>query len=322
MSRFYRIMYRARGDAVIMLPERSKVVWVKSDAPSPDRLRNATAVLQRMVEAGLQELTGSKDLAEAWSRYFRRTDIVGIKVNCLGGRDMCTRPALAQATVNSLEAFGLAPHHAVVWDRSSRELHRCGFCLNRKKKGAYRCFGTDEQGIGYEKELTVNGSVGSLYSTLVTRHCTAMINMPVLKDHGLCGLTASLKNVFGALHNPNKYHEDRCNPFVADAYCVPFVRKKHRLVICDALLVQSKGGPSFHPQWTEALGSILVAEDPVALDSVCAGILNRIRARQGLSPIENDGGIPAYIKTAADSNHGLGRFRTEEIDLKVKTLQV
>jgi uncharacterized protein (DUF362 family) len=305
-----------------MSPEKSKVVWVKTNARSPEKLQYATTILRRMVEAGLQELAGSSDLAEAWSRYFRRTDIVGIKVNCLGGRDMCTRPALARATVDSLEAIGLAPHHAVVWDRSSRELDHCGFSLNRGQKGTYRCLGTDEQGVGYEKELTVNGSVGSLYSTLLTRHCTAMINMPVLKDHGLCGLTASLKNVFGALHNPNKYHEDRCNPFVADAYSVPFVRKKHRLVICDALLVQYKGGPSFHPQWTEALGSILVAEDPVALDSVCATILNQIRSRQGMSPIETDGGIPAYIKTAADSKHGLGRYRTEEIDLKEKTLQV
>lgn len=305
-----------------MTNHKSRVVLVRTKAPSPEGLLNSTGILRKMVEAGLQELTGSADPSAAWSRYLRPKDIVGIKVNCLGGRDMCTRPALAQATVDSLQALPLPPNQAVVWDRSSRELNRCGFSLNKKRKEAYLCFGTDERGLGYEKELTVNGSVGSLYSTLLTRHCTAMINMPVLKDHGLCGLTASLKNIFGALHNPNKYHEDRCNPFIADAYAVPFVRKKHRLVICDALLVQYKGGPSFHPQWAEPMGSILLAEDPVALDSVCAGILDRLRTRNGLSPIEEGGGVPAYLKTAADSEHGLGRYKTEEIDLRERVLQV
>lgn len=305
-----------------MRQERSRVVWIQASDPSQERLRNATTVLRKMVEAGLEKLTGSPDPAAAWSRYLLPTDIVGIKVNCLGGRDMCTRPALAQATVDSLRSLPLPPEQAVIWDRSSRELARCGFPVNRRKKGACRCFGTDEPEVGYEKELTVNGSVGSLYSRLLTRHCTALINMPVLKDHGLCGLTASLKNIFGALHNPNKYHEDRCNPFIADAYAVPFVQKKHRLVICDALVVQYKGGPSFHPQWAEPLGGILLAEDPVALDSVCAGILDRLRRRNGLPPIEEKGGLPAYLQTAADSNHRLGRYRTEEIDLIEETFPV
>jgi uncharacterized protein (DUF362 family) len=302
--------------------EKSRVVWVRASDASPERLKKSPTALRKMLEAGLKELTGAPDPRAAWFRYVLPADIVGIKVNCLGGPDMCTRPALAQAAVESLRALPLPPDQALVWDRSSRELARCGFVLNTGKKGTYRCFGTDEPEMGYEKELTVQGSIGSLYSTLLTRHCTAMINMPVLKDHGLCGLTASLKNIFGALHNPNKYHEDRCNPFVADAYAVPIVQKKHRLAICDALVVQYKGGPSFHPQWAEPLGSILLAEDPVALDSVCAGILDRIRSRYGLPGIESDGGLPAYLTTAADSSHRLGRCRTEEIDLIEKVLQV
>ena len=64
------------------------------------------------------------------------------------------------------------------------------------------------------------------------------------------------------------------------------------------------------------MGSILLAEDPVALDSVCAGILDRLRSRDGLPPVEEGGGLPAYLKTAADPEHGLGRYKTEEIDLR------
>ena len=61
-----------------MVRGKSKVVWVKTNIPSLDRLANSPTILQQMVEAGLQELTDSSDLATAWSRYFHPKDIVGI----------------------------------------------------------------------------------------------------------------------------------------------------------------------------------------------------------------------------------------------------
>ena len=295
--------------------QKSRVVWVRTGPGRGEGTLPSAATLRRMIELGLAELTGLQDPSEAWARYFRPKDVIGVKVNCLGGRHMCTRPSLASAAADSLQAAGVPPHRIIVWDRTSRELKRCGFSLNRRGSHAYRCFGTDERGLGYEPKLTVHGSVGSLFSTVLTRHCTATINMPVLKDHALCGLTAALKNVFGALHNPNKYHEDGCDPYIADANAVPFVRAKHRLVICDALLVQYKGGPSFHPQWARPLGSVLLAEDPVALDSICASILDRIRKEEGLPTLQQDGDVPVYLKTAADSDHRIGRYRRSEIDL-------
>ncbi len=303
-----------------MKHDKSRVVWIQADpVPAGGRCPPVTA-LREMIETGLRELTGTRDPAAGWSRYFRRGDRVGIKVNCLGGPRMCTHPALAEAAARSLGAAGIPADRILVWDRTNRDLRRCGFPHDRRGRGPYRCFGTDETGFGYERELTVQGSVGSLFSTLLTRYCTAVINMPVLKDHGLCGITASLKNVFGELHNPNKYHDDRCNPFIADACAVPFVRSKHRLVICDALVVQYKGGPSYHPQWAEPVGAVLLSEDPVALDTVCTALLNDIRARHGHPPVEKDGALPAYIETAADGRHRLGRCRPAEIDLRRRTI--
>jgi len=295
--------------------KKSRVILVRASAPPDFPLETSTGALKRMLETGLLLLTGCNDPGSAWARYFSKRDTIGIKVNCLGGRNMCTRPALARAAADSLASLGTAPQQVIVWDRSDRELNRCGFPLTMKGNETFRCFGTDHQGVGYERDLTVQGSVGSRFSTLITRHCTAMINMPVLKDHGLCGVTAALKNTFGTLHNPNKYHEDRCNPFVADANAVPFVRRKNRLVICDALTVQYKGGPAYHRKWVEPLRSILLSEDPVAMDSIGAGILDRIRREQGLPPLEEDGGLPAYLTTAADASHRLGRCRPEEIEL-------
>jgi uncharacterized protein (DUF362 family) len=305
-----------------MESKKSRVVLIRATGPRVQSLETSPEALKRMLEAGLLLLTGQGDPGSAWSRFFRRKDTVGIKVNCLGGRNMCTRPALARAAAESLTTLGMAPDQVIVWDRSERELARCGFPLSRDRDGSFRCLGTDTQGAGYEGDLTVQGSVGSRFSTLITRHCSAMINMPVLKDHGLCGVTAALKNTFGALHNPNKYHEDRCNPFVADANAVPFVREKNRLVICDAITVQYKGGPGYHRNWAEPLQSLLLSEDPVALDTVGAGLLERIRRQKGLPPLEEDGGLPAYLKTAADPEHRLGRCRPEEIEFLEKELLV
>ena len=70
-----------------MTSHKSRVVWVRTKAPSPKGLLKAPGILQKMVETGLQELTGSDDLAEAWSRYVRPTDILGIKVNWHSHRD-------------------------------------------------------------------------------------------------------------------------------------------------------------------------------------------------------------------------------------------
>jgi uncharacterized protein (DUF362 family) len=305
-----------------MQSTKSKVIWVTAKPSSGSTVVFSPEALQQMLETGLLELAGCQDLTAAWSRFFHAGDTVGFKVNCLGGSSMCTHPALAEATARSLKSIRIAPHQVIVWDRITRELERCGFAVNTRQNGGYRCFGTDQRGAGYEEELTVQGSVGSLFSTLLTRHCTAMINMPVLKDHGLCGLTGALKNNFGALHNPNKYHEARCNPYIADANAVPFVREKYRLVICDALQAQYKGGPGHHPQWVANLGSLLLAEDPVALDSVCVQILNKLRSDNAIPPVEPDGELPAYLRTAADEDHRLGRCRTEEIDLIEKIVTI
>jgi uncharacterized protein (DUF362 family) len=302
--------------------KKSRVILIRASGVPGIPLETSPETLKRMLETGLLLLTECEEVGTAWSRFFNKRDTIGIKVNCLGGRNMCTRPALARATAESLASLGTTPNQVIVWDRSDRELKRCGFPLTMKGTGSFRCFGTDHRGVGYEQDLTVQGSVGSRFSTLITRHCTAMINMPVLKDHGLCGVTGALKNTFGTLHNPNKYHEDRCNPYVADANAVPFVRRKNRLVICDAVTVQYKGGPAYHRKWVEPLQSILLSDDPVALDCIGAGILDRIRRKNGLPPLEKDGGLPAYLKTAADASHRLGRCRPEEIALLEKEISI
>ena len=59
----------------------------------------------------------------------------------------------------------------------------------------------------------------------------------------LFGVTIALKSMFGAIHNPNKYHMNVGNPYVADVFMLPPIRQKVRLHICDATTAQYGAGP-------------------------------------------------------------------------------
>jgi uncharacterized protein (DUF362 family) len=140
----------------------------------------------------------------------------------------------------------------------------------------------------------------------VTRTCDAIINLPILKDHGITGTTAALKNFYGAIHNPNKYHPNGGDPYIADVNMLEPLRRKVRLHICDAITAQCEGGPSFNPRWQWAYNGLLVSRDPVALDHTAWQVLERQRAEKGLKSLTAEGRAPHYIATAADARHRLG----------------
>ncbi len=167
-------------------------------------LTRDTRLLRTMVEQGLCELIGASEPKSAWMHFFTPSDTIGLKVNCLGGPSMCTHPALVEAVAQSLSTHIVTPKQIYIWDRCARELNRCGYSLNWKDPSRFQCAATDIKGVDYERELSIFGSVGSRLSRIITTFVSAQINMPILKDHGLCGLTGALKNMFGAIHNPNK----------------------------------------------------------------------------------------------------------------------
>jgi hypothetical protein len=111
------------------------------------------------------------------------------------------------------------------------------------------CLGTDMlEGSGYDSRIVFSGEIGSLFSRVVTRGCDALINVGILKDHNLSGVSVGLKNLYGLIHNPNKYHDRACDPYVADVAAAEPVRDRLRLTICDAITAQCDGGPAFVPR--------------------------------------------------------------------------
>jgi uncharacterized protein (DUF362 family) len=274
-------------------PARSRVVIARDPKPR----------VAELVDRAMRAYFNCDSALEAWRKVVRPGETVGLKVNCLAGRGGSTSVALVGAICERLQQAGVGQDRIIVWDRLNEDLESAGF-RPTKSSGRIRFMGNDV--LGYESDLTVFGSAGSLLAKTLTQLCDAVINLPVLKDHGIVGVTLSLKNMFGAIHNPNKYHPNAGNPYVADVNAMPVVRRKVRLTVCDAVTAQYEGGPTYMPQWTWPFNGVMVAEDPVALDTVGWQIIEQKRAEAGMKPLKEMKREPLYIATAADARHRLG----------------
>jgi uncharacterized protein (DUF362 family) len=285
------------GALLPQAPPKSRVV-VARDSQKPNSAR-LLALLDRTVQA----LENRDSAREAWGSIVRPGETIGLKVNCLAGRGpgASTTPALVEAICERLQQAGVPAKNIIVFDRLNEDLESAGFRI-QPRGGGIRVQGND--GWGYEPELMVYGSAGSLVSKALTRVCDAVINLPVLKDHSITGVTLSLKNLFGAIHNPNKYHVTAGNPYIADVFMLPPVRQKVRLSICEGLVAQYEGGPSYMPQWSWPFNGLIASRDPVALDYTGWQIIERKRAEMGMKPLKELKRAPDYIAAAAQRRLG------------------
>ena len=271
--------------------------------------------VQALLDRAMQALFDSDQASAAWRRLVKPGDRVGLKVNTLGGRGIASNLELVLAICERLQQAGIKPGDIVVWDRDSQEMERAGFRLSI---GGNRVqyYGTDR--VDYEQDLAAYGSVGSRLSKILTRYTNVLINVPVLKDHDGAGVTMALKNMYGVIHNPNKYHPNGCDPYIADLNMLPEIRSRMRLTICDATTAMYEGGPGFKPEHSWKCNSLLVSQDPVALDATGWRMIERKRGEKGLKTLEAEKRAPRYILTAADHEHRLGncdpsRIQTVEI---------
>lgn len=268
--------------------------------------------LALMLKRGFHLLTGKYFPGKSLSLFFTKNDKVGIKINTIGGKILSTRPEVSIALAASLTESGIQQKNIIIWDRTNRELKDAGYKLNVSGNGI-KIFGTDTQSIGYDSELTSHLNIGSLFSTIQSKLASSSISLAVLKDHGMAGITGGMKNYFGTIHNPNKYHDTNCNPYVAELFDSSPVKEKHRISILDGILIQYHLGPSYHPQWSEKCETLIFSQDPVAADFVGWQIIEKLRAKKGLSSLIEENREPAYLRTA--ETMGLGKANLKEIQI-------
>jgi len=274
-------------------------------APVPDKV---LALLDR----AMQTLYDRDKPEEAWRLVVRPNQVVGLKVNCLAGKGASTSVVLVDAVCERLQQAGVPARNIVVWDRLSADLESAGFPVRPRGSGI-RYMGNEV--LGYTADLYTYGKAGSLICRTLVELCDVVINLPVLKDHSITGVTIALKNLFGAIHNPNKYHLNVGDPYVADVYALQPIRSKVRLTICDAITPVYNGGPSYMPQWMWPYNGLIVSEDPVALDYTGWQVIEQKRAEAQMKSLKELKREPVYILTAADPDHRLGQSDPKRIEI-------
>lgn len=281
-----------RSDRIVVIAQRPQALR-PDGSPEPD-------VLSAMLNDAVCRITGVTPPRAAWQSIFKPGEKIGIKVNAMGGIGICTHAELAFAAARQLAAAGIPERDIIIWDRLTVELERGGYTIRQGDSGT-RCFGTDND---YESRIETAGAIGSCFSRIIAS-CDALINIPVLKDHDLSGVSLGLKNFYGAIHNPNKYHDNGCDPFIADLNTHPHIRGKLRLTIIDGLRGQYNGGPACRTQWQWPYAGLIISRDPVAADAVGASLIEEQRKKHGLPSLADAGRPARHIQTAAVRGLGI-----------------
>ena len=314
----------AQGEEFSPLNEPGRVVKIThagamSDPAEPDS-DPISEVVGVMVDTALLAYTGVGDLGEAWRRFVHPDDRVLIKVNALGAPNMATNKPVVEAIVRGLQAAGIPPEHTVIFDQYGNKMRSAGLRPGTQLLGVPI---ENNRTQGYLDEAADHGSGESKFAVVLDQ-ATAVINVPVIKDHDICGVTMSFKNMtHGCIDNPSDMHGrhrrsggNACTVH-ADIYGQPIIKDKVRLIIADGLRVLYEGGPQDSPN--KALhNAIYLSTDPVALDTIGKDVLEEVRSNNGLGSFEDDERPCGWL--AICQERGLGIHDRERIRLEEHTL--
>ena len=257
--------------------------------------------IRQMLDASVTQLTGLSDAGEAWASLFDPDERIAIKVNTIRSSRFWTHIPLAMAVTECLQEIGVPAEQIVVFDRATGELKKAGYPVNEDGPGV-RCYGTSGE---YTGGWTLAGRDIELSSILLS--CHALINIPLLKQHDMSGISFAMKNHYGTFSRPSAFHGnmDRAIP---ELNALSPIRDRTRLIIGDALAVCERG-------WYSAVtgDSILMSFDPVAHDTVGLRWYESVMADQG-RPTKAERNAASYWLENAPGL-GIGTNDLDHIDL-------
>lgn len=295
-----------------------------------------------MLKASMLTLTGKDDLKEAWLQFVSTDDVIGIKVNPIGGKLLSTSHAVTQAIVKQLEEAGISRTKMIIWDRRQEGLEEAEFtesnypaitfmsteCYDENKSyinsdGAFysedwidknHFYYADIEGEydAYTMPYMVNGGKYSYFTKICTEKVTKIINVPILKNAGT-SITACLKNIaFGSITNTGRLHEDLWHDTCANVCAFPPLRDKVVLNILDGIIGCFDGGPAANPQFICQYKTLMVGTDPVAVDRIAFDVVTAKRIEEGIQTEEKVIGLK-YLNMAQELK--LGIANKADIDL-------
>ena len=221
--------------------------------------------VQTVVDRAIAKALQAPNAVEGLRKIISPSDTVGLKVNCIAGYSLCTRPEVAYAIAQRVYDLGVPSERIIIWDRTDAELINCRYRL-QKAPGGVQVYGT-KPGVGYTDAPVPGGAKADHISKILTEQCTKLINVPVMKTHGGAGVSLALKNHLGTDQNPGSYHDDSCIA-VGDLNASQPIKDKTVLVVCDAIRPLYKDGPGDNPAFRWDYNGILASTDPVAHDRV------------------------------------------------------
>jgi uncharacterized Fe-S center protein len=123
-------------------------------------------------------------------------------------------------------------------------------------------------------------------ASIVGEVVTKIINVPTMKDHSAAGVTGALKNLaYGTFNNVARTHRapySFTNPLIGMMCTVEPLRSKAVLHIMDGMRQVWHGGPLTQVQdFIDQTGILLVATDPVALDTIELEAIEKKRRERG-----------------------------------------
>ena len=273
---------------------RSKVVIARDADAMDDVYKVNQDVVQSMVDKALMELSGRDRTKDAWEKYIKPSDIVGVKANVMMA---ATHPEVIRAIVTRLIDIGVKNENIIIWDRDNAGIGVEG--ITKRKRH-----------FGYDGKTHL--------SKIITDHCTILINVPGMKAHWLAGIAVALKNWTGVVRGINvgdrdatyAFHSDNCAE-LSQFNAMPVIRDKCQFVLVDALLPLCDKGPQVNPRYLWPYRGVLASTDPVAVDTVCQQIIQERRDEMDLGPISP----PVKHITPADTKYNLGVSDPDQIDL-------
>ncbi|MCZ7627456.1 MAG: DUF362 domain-containing protein [Candidatus Methylomirabilis sp.] len=266
----------------------SRVAWVQDSRAATgwstnfDARVNATAV-EEMMDLAIKQLAGQATVGEAWSSIFRSHnggsnysagETIAIKVNFNNAHGLSLHNPNYQV-VNALlrqlvDVVGVPQQNITVFDASRP--FQSGFSAGIQARFPNVKLATQSNTSCWD------GAVAGTRFACILRDTTYLINMPLLRTHGLAMVTLSFKNHLGSVETPGVLHgafgstDPDVNPLLR-LNRHNYIKNKTMLVVADAVYGLKAGGPTDDPGGSKGItnpypNSLFLSTDPVAVDSV------------------------------------------------------
>lgn len=288
------------------------------------------SVVDSMVDTGIKSLTGQTTVANAWHSLipnYQAGQTVAIKVSfnnttsasgSTGQIDGIIEPV--NAIIRGLHSMGIPYTSIVVFDSSrylpTRFTGGCDYTGVVFRYNAHSPWGAGSAPVTFTPPGHATFPQQLSKEVVIANY---LINVPILKYHGMAGLSLGLKNHYGTVHDPGELHDwsSLASPYFVTTYSPivdinknTHIASKTILTVGDAIFAafHNYGQASFPAKWStfsnQSPKSLFFSENPVAIDCVMGDLLDAEWNAKGRGSIN----VKAFTHLALAEAAGLGTY--------------